>query len=446
MLVQRGSGGDRRVVDTSVLGRKFARMFPSRLRRTRHLLTVRGPATSYAERTRCCCRICCGMTASICAEATTMAVLVTNDFPPNHGGIQRFLSRLAQELCVAGEPVVVVAPQITGSAQFDAAQKYRVVRYAQRGRAISFFAMTAALFMARLTTKDPVTIASMWFPGGLAACIVPKFMRGRLGVIAHGTEIAPEKGGVRRLLMRYVFARADVIIANSSFTRDLLLSAGVKGDIAVVHPGIDAQAIDPARAAEPTIVSVGRLIARKGFDRIIAALPEILAHYPTARYEIVGAGPQSEELHVLADRLGVRAHVHFLGSVSDADMHAAYARAWCFALPARKIGNDVEGFGLVYLEAALADLPAIGGRNSGAEDAIAAGETGLLVDGDASGEIAAAIVSLFDDPQRAARMGARGRQRALDEFTWKRTAAAIAALMAGRPVQPTVRDLARQRQ
>ena len=385
------------------------------------------------------------MTAFHCAEVGTMAVLVTNDFPPNHGGIQRFLSRLAQELRLSGEPVVVVAPHIDAAAQYDAMQNYRIVRYAQRGRALSFFSMTLALLWARLTTKDPITIASMWFPGGLAACILPKFLRGRLGIIAHGTEIAPEKGGLRRVLMRYVFARADVIIANSAFTRELLRRAGVTGDIAVVHPGIDAQAIATRRAAEPTIVSVGRLIARKGFDRTIAAMPAVLLRYPTARYQIVGAGPQDAELRTLADRLGVGSHVDFLGSVSDAEMHAAYARAWCFALPARKIDNDVEGFGLVYLEAALADLPAIGGRNSGAEDAIEADQTGLLVDGNASAEISAAIVSLFDDPQHAVAMGERGRRRALEEFTWKRTAAAIAALMAAKP-PPAQVQLAGQRQ
>jgi phosphatidylinositol alpha-1,6-mannosyltransferase len=367
------------------------------------------------------------------AEDRRMAVLVTNDFPPHYGGIQRFMSRLADELSLRNEPVVVVAPRISGSARFDGLQRYKIVRYLDPSRAIGFAAMTASLLWTRIVTRDPLTIASMWFPGGLAACLIPRPLRGRLGVLAHGAEIAPARGGLRRVLMRYVFARADVIIANSRFTRSLLIKAGIRSAIAVVNPGIDAQPITPQRAAVPTIVSVGRLVARKGFDTVIAALPVVAKAIPDVRYEIVGSGPQRAELERLARDWGVEDRVSFSGAVDDAAVREAYARAWCFALPVRTIDSDVEGFGVVYLEAALAELPVVGGLESGAEDAIAQNETGLLVDGESNAAVAEALVALLGAPARASAMGELGRERALRDFTWARTASGIAELFSKRP-------------
>jgi phosphatidylinositol alpha-1,6-mannosyltransferase len=355
-----------------------------------------------------------------------MAVFVTNDFPPERGGVQRFMSMLAQEFALHTRSVVVVAPRLAGSKAFDAHLPFRVARYPGTGRFLSFLGMTVCVFWTRLRAREPLTIASMWFPAGLAACFVPRGLRGRFAVLAHGTEIAPNRGGLRRRLMRYVFENADVIIANSNFTRALLVQAGVRGRISVVHPGVDGDPITPARSTEPTILSVGRLIARKGFDTMIIALPAILQKFPSARYEIVGSGPQRAELEALATRLNVRDRVFFLGSVSEAEMREAYARAWLFALPVRTIGNDVEGFGMVYLEAALADLPAIGGSNSGAQDAIVAGETGLLVDGNSCAEVSAAVTSLLADREGSEQMGVRARRRALQHFTWKRSAAELA--------------------
>jgi phosphatidylinositol alpha-1,6-mannosyltransferase len=358
-----------------------------------------------------------------------MAVLVTNDFPPHHGGIQRCMSRIAEELARSDGQVIVVAPAGGASSAYDDAARFRVLRYPAFERITSLLTMTLWLLSARLTARNTYTVASMWFPGGLAACLLPRAIRGRLGILAHGTEIAPGRGGLRRHAMRYVFRQADAIFANSRFTSDLLQRAGVGTAVHIVHLGIDDAQLAPARAAQPTILSVGRLIRRKGFDTVIEALPAVAARFPDVRYEIVGAGPQQAELQALAERLGVARHVVFLGAVDDADMYRAYERAWIFALPVRAVGDDIEGFGLVYLEAALAELPAIGGRGSGAEDAIVDGETGLLVDGTSVAEATDALLALLSDRDRAAAMGARGRRRALDEFTWRKTATEIAQLM-----------------
>jgi phosphatidylinositol alpha-1,6-mannosyltransferase len=369
-----------------------------------------------------------------------MAVFVTNDFPPDRGGIQRMMSRLAQEFAKLEHRVCVVAPRLKGSEAYDKGQTFRVFRYPGKSRAVSFAAMIAYVLTARITSNKPLTIASMWFPAGLAACLLPRFIRGRLTVFAHGSEIAPARGGARRRLMLFVFERADVIVANSSFTRDLLVAAGVTRPVCVVNPGMDAEAIPPARSLTPTVLSVGRLIARKGFDMMLAALPAILERYPALRYEIIGSGPQRSELETLARRLNVEANVTFRGSVNDDELRDAYARAWIFALPVRAIRNDVEGFGMVYLEAALAELPVIGGRSSGAEDAIVPDETGLLVDGTSSEQIASAVLCLLADPEKARRLGIRGRDRALGHFTWKRSAEQLARCIAESPKVPVTAE------
>jgi phosphatidylinositol alpha-1,6-mannosyltransferase len=171
-------------------------------------------------------------------------------------------------------------------------------------------------------------------------------------------------------------------------------------------------------------VFVGRLVARKGVDRLIEALA--LLPQSDAVLHVVGDGPQRAALEALATTAGVRERVIFSGAVDDAARDRALGEAWCFAMPSRAEGGDVEGFGIVYLEAAMAGVPAIGGRGSGADEAIAHGETGLLVDGRDARALAAALERILDDREGAAAMGAAARQRALRSFSWQRNARAVA--------------------
>lgn len=357
-----------------------------------------------------------------------MPILVTNNYPPTRGGIQTMMSRLAECLVLRGRDVVVVGPREDGSDAYDAAAPYRIVRYAARWRPRELFAIAASYVRALRIARERVTIASVWWPVAFALCFIPRRFRGPLAIIAHGTEISPSRTGTRQKIMRAVFRQADVILANSRFTRGLLEEAGVEGDIRVVSLGVDMLPVAPERSREPTILSVGRLVARKGFDRVIEALPALLHDFPSLRYEIVGGGPERAALEASATKLGVAARVTFLGSVSEEELRAAYARAWCFALPVRDIAGDVEGFGIVYLEAAMASLPALGGTASGAADAIVDGSTGLLVDGTNVPAIVEALARLLGDRANSERMGASGLARAL-EFTWMRTTEQILAAL-----------------
>ena len=357
-----------------------------------------------------------------------MAIIVSNVYPPDRGGIQTMMASLAEVTAATAGGVVVVAPAMRGSENFDAERPYRIVRYPDFRRPADALAIAIGFVRALAIARDRTTIGANWWPVGLAVALVPRFMRGKLAIFAHGSDVAPGKGGLRKAVMRFVYGRADAVLANSDFTKGLLARAGVTKRVRVVAPGVDVAPIEPARAPEPTILSVGRLIERKGFDRVIEALAALATRFPAVRYEIVGDGPYRGRLEALARRLGVSERVVFHGALSRSQMRQAYARAWCFALPVREVGSDVEGFGIVYLEAAMARLPAIGGLHSGAADAIVDGVTGFLVDGNGSAGVAAAIAFLISNRDEAERMGERALERARG-FTWQRTADLVAGAL-----------------
>lgn len=343
------------------------------------------------------------------------------------------MHRLAEHFASAGLSVIVVAPESPDSAPFDRTCDFNVVRYpVGAGRLRDLQAMRAAYVAALRRSNEVWTVASSWFPAGLVAATIPGGNRRRLAILAHGTEIAPNGNPLRRRLLRTVLGAADVVIANSRYTAALIAEAGFRDPVEVVPCGVDVaeDAVRPRnRATQPTILAVGRLVERKGFDRLIESTVELTRTRPDVVLEIVGTGPYRSKLDELVARYDAVAHVRFLGAIDDDALHAAYARAWCFALPVRRVRDDVEGFGIVYLEAAVAGLPSVGGMDSGATDAIVDGTTGLLVDGHDTGAIVAALESLLRDPVGAERMGAAARARAIGEFSWARNASRIRSLL-----------------
>jgi phosphatidylinositol alpha-1,6-mannosyltransferase len=353
----------------------------------------------------------------------TVPVLLTNEPTNDYGGIQRYVARLATGLAARGHAVTLIEPKGASPTDWPAV---RIVRFPSAGRLLSLLLSWAAYVRVANDPRD-ITIASIWFPSGLVAAVTSLCRRRRLAILAHGSEISPSRGGLRRMLMRWTFERADVVIANSSYTHQLLRASGVSVNTKVVPCGVDSRDVRRRPSMEPRVLIVGRLIQRKGFDRMIEAMPEILRAVPDARLRIVGDGPLRPALEAMATGLSVLSHVDFLGALSDSDLDSEYEEAWCFAMPCRRIGDDVEGFGIVYLEAAIAGLPSIGGSDSGAADAIDDGVTGSLVDGRQVPQIAAAVISYLRDVKLSSEVGERARSRALSEFTWSKVAAMIEA-------------------
>jgi phosphatidyl-myo-inositol dimannoside synthase len=250
----------------------------------------------------------------------------------------------------------------------------------------------------------------------------------------HGEEL-PIVASSRELtwIMRRVHRRAAALLANSRNTASLLTALGNPPErVHVVHPGVDPTRFRPdaasqdlrqrlGRGADLVLLSVGRLQARKGHDLVIRALPAFGTR-PILRYVIAGEGPEKDRLTALATSLGLGDRVEFLGKVPPAELPGLYAASDIFVHPNRVEGADFEGFGIVFLEAAAAGLPAIGGRSGGVPEAVEDGVTGLLVGGRDVEELQRAILSLAQSKPLRERVGAAARDRVLREFTWDRAA------------------------
>jgi phosphatidyl-myo-inositol dimannoside synthase len=278
-------------------------------------------------------------------------------------------------------------------------------------------------------------------PEGVAAFLAYTIWRTPYCVYAHGEEIGTALSSSQlTLLMRWVYGSAHKIIANSRNTRTLLQKVGVQEEkIAVIPPGVDIIRFSPgdedsARemlglTGHPILLSVGRLQRRKGHDHMIRAVPAIAAKFPNLKYVIVGTGEEESRLRRIADEAGIAHLVKFAGSIADDHLTDYYRACDLFVLPNREEANhDIEGFGIVFLEANACGKPVLGGISGGTRDAIADGETGLLVDGENVQAISEAALSILETPGKAAAMGYRGRERTVALFSWEKGAERIRQL------------------
>jgi phosphatidylinositol alpha-1,6-mannosyltransferase len=272
----------------------------------------------------------------------------------------------------------------------------------------------------------PAWIASL-MPGG------PRYV-----FWAHGEDIAVSMSSRQyAATMRLVYGGASAAIANSQNTARMIQAVGwYRGPVHVVYPGVDAQRFHPgaddgslrrrlAPNGELLLLSVSRLQKRKGHDLVLKALPALLREFPQLRYVIAGAGDEQDALQRLVVELQLQGSVQFDGEVSEAELPGYFAACDIFVLPTRVEPTDFEGFGIVYLEAAAAGKPAIGGRNGGVPEAVADGTTGLLVSGTEVSELVEAIRTLCASEPLRRQFGEDGRLRAVRDFTWERAAAQV---------------------
>jgi len=278
------------------------------------------------------------------------------------------------------------------------------------------------------------------FPEGLAGWWAHR----RLGipylVYVHGEEVSRyQMYRIERRLMPIILREASTVLANSNSSRNLALRSGARADrIEVVRPGVDAERFSRGDAESirrrfglrgaKLLVTVGRLTARKGHHQVIRALPKVIGRVGPTAYLIVGRGECEQELRDLAAHLGVSDHVIFAGLVPDGQLPSFYAAGDVFVMPNRRLPDgDVEGFGMVFIEAGAAGRPVIGGRSGGVPEAIDHQRTGLLVDAESVDAVADAISRLLSDEALRTRMGQAGRQRAQREFDWDGIAQRIQA-------------------
>ena len=280
-------------------------------------------------------------------------------------------------------------------------------------------------------------------PEGIAA-MVSRWMGGPPFLCwAHGEEISVANASREyRWVMRRAYRAAAAIIANSRQTAEMLENAGVLRDrLHVIHPAVDPERFHPdvdgssirQRFAGPDdalVLSVGRFHRRKGFDLTIEAIGRLKEQTPTVRCVIIGDGDDRPRLESLAREGGVADRVFFEGEVADELLPQYFAACDIFAMPNRVDGSDVEGFGIVFLEAAASGKPTIGGRSGGVPEAMADGQTGALVSGTDASELAEVIRRLACSPEGRRQFGEAGRKRVLERFTWDLAAEKVRQLHA----------------
>jgi phosphatidylinositol alpha-1,6-mannosyltransferase len=370
-------------------------------------------------------------------------LIVTNDFPPRQGGIQSFVHELALRLDPGD--LTVYAPKWDGAAEFDARQPFEVVRH-PTSLMIGGPSVTRRAAELVRDRKAEVVIFGAAAPLGL---ITPALRRAGVRqaiAITHGHEAGWAALPVARNLLRRIGERTDVVTYLGEYFRVRLaraLTPAAAARLTQLHPGVDAAAFRPdpaARAAirarygladRPVVVCVSRLVRRKGQDTLLRAWPEVIRQVPDAALLIVGAGPYGKDLRQLAERTGLTPSVHFTGPVPQAELPAHYAVGDVFSMPCRtrRGGLDVEGLGIVYLEASAAGLPVVGGDSGGAPDAILEGETGYVVGGRDVPALSARLVALLANPEAARAMGEKGRAWVERDWSWDQTAARLRALI-----------------
>jgi phosphatidylinositol alpha-1,6-mannosyltransferase len=367
-------------------------------------------------------------------------LVVTNDFPPRQGGIQSYVHELVRRQ-PAGS-VVVYASDHAGSAEFDAAQPFPVVRHPT-----GLLVPTPAARRRTVETLREHGATSVWFgasaPLGLLAPALRKAGADRVVASTHGHEAGWAMLPGSRQTLRAIGRGCDVITYITDYTRERMASAlGNHPALRQLAPGVDVDTFRPdvdgstVRARHgltdrPVIVCISRLVKRKGQDRLIDALPAVRRAVPDTVLLLVGSGPYEDELRSRAAGLGLATHVVFAGGVPFAQLPEYYAAGDVFAMPCRtrRRGLDVEGLGMVYLEASATGLPVVAGDSGGAPEAVRPDETGYVVGGRDVAALTERLITVLSDAGLRARLGRAGRSWVEREWTWDLRAAQLATLL-----------------
>ena len=383
-------------------------------------------------------------------EAGMPLLMLTELFLPTKGGTAVSFDDDFRRL--GGKEVHVVTAAVPGDLEFDRTHPNTVHRLDLNR--VPWLKPESLMMYAKLLFKSVMLscrhrfraiFAARALPEGLIALAIARLTGKPALIWAHGEEQTTWGRGWKFRAMCFTLRHADVVLSNSDYTRDTLVTLlGVDPDrISVVYPTVDEERFRPGLATtdlrcslglgsdQHLILSVGRLVRRKGFDNVIRALPWLREQGIDVHYAVIGIGEDHDRLIGLARELGVADHVHMLGHVSYEDLPRWYCASDLFAMPNREIEGDTEGFGLVFLEAAAAGRPAVAGSAGGTGSAVVDGVTGLRVDGERPDAVAEALARLLSNPNEARRMGQAARERVLDNFTHQRRVDQLRAL-AGR--------------
>ena len=376
--------------------------------------------------------------------ATTL--FITNDFGPRAGGIETFVHGLIERL-PKGSVIVYTSAQ-TNAQAFDAEWLLNHGVEVIRDRSKILLPTPRVIKACRKLISDR-KLSKVAFGAAAPLGIMARAMRSagakKIVALTHGHEVWWAKVPPFSFAIRYMSKNIDVITYLGDYTRGEISKALSEADaskLVQIAPGIDVDHFVPTDSSnlraelgltdKSVIISVGRLVHRKGQDKLIAALPEIKTAVPNVHLVLVGVGPHQDYLEKLALKLNVSDCVTFIGRINYAELPKYICLGDIFAMPSRSrfFGLEVEGLGIVYLEASACGLPVVGGKSGGAPDAVLVGETGMVVDGTNSSEIADACIELLNNPELCALMGANGRAWIIENWRWEIWATRYAALLA----------------
>ncbi len=370
------------------------------------------------------------------------SLFLTFFFPPERGGIQNYLYNICKRL--PKESVVVWAPINSNSFDFDKKQGFKIVRKSYNS-ALRMFGLSSLEYfftVRKLVKQNKINIIHCGHihPMGMTAYLIKKILHIPYIVYTYGTEMKEieSKSGFTKKMMKKVLDSAQNIVVTTDYMQDYIVSKfnfsrdekildkkfikicpGVNSDL--FHP-LDSFKIKQRFGLEDQkiILTCGRLVPRKNHEMVIKAMPNVLKRVPNAKYYIVGNGPTLEKLRLLIRNLRLDDKVKIFTKVSDKDLNFYYNVADVFIMASKEIDNkkDIEGFGLVYLEANACKKPVIAGNTGGVAEAVLDGQTGILVNPENIKEITDALVKILRNDELARDLGEFGYERAVNEFSW----------------------------
>ena len=363
-------------------------------------------------------------------------ICITNDFGPRAGGIETFVMGLIERLPVGSVTVYTSQQGDTRAYDQNWLDKFGVRVIRDKSKVLL---PTPRVFRAVRRVIVSEKIESIFFGAAAPLAVMAGGFRKagakKIVALTHGHEVWWARIWPFNWAIGYIGRSVDHLTYLGDFTRAKISRALSQKSISAmvkIAPGIDTAHFAPSASAaqlrqslglthKKVIVSVGRLVHRKGQDSLISALPEILRHHPDTHILMVGEGPYRKKLEALTVNLALKNSITFIGRIQYADLPSYICVGDLFAMPSRSrlAGLEVEGLGIVYLEASACGLPVIAGKSGGAPDAVLEGVTGVTVDGRNSSDIARAAIALLDDLDMAKAMGARGREWVISNWRWE---------------------------
>ena len=359
---------------------------------------------------------------------------ITNDFGPRAGGIETFVIGLIERL--PRSRVIVYTSAQDNSHAYDRKwlEDYGVEVVRDKAKILLPTPGVAYCVKALVRERE---ISTVFFGAAAPLGLLSRGLR-KAGVkhivaLTHGHEVWWSKVWPFSMAMKFISRHVNHLTYLGEYTRSAIarsITEQAAASMVKIAPGIDTNHFSPQDASElrrelgltdkQVIVSVGRLVHRKGQDVLIEAMPSIIKEVPEAHILMIGEGPYRSYLETRVKTLGLQERVTFIGRIQYAELPRYICAGDLFVMPSRSrlAGLEVEGLGIVYLEASACGLPVIAGNSGGAPDAVLAGKTGLVVEGSKKEAVAFAVVELLLDPKRSQAMGLAGREWIIQEWRW----------------------------